>query len=212
MAESVRVISVEKLRGRYRVRLDNGDMYWLTKGMYAERPVQAEEMLDPEEYARWVLLRQYRPALEKAVAMLAARACSRGEISQKLKASGYSPQAVEMVLVKLEKERLLNDREFASQWARYRTDQRYGPRRIAAELKRKGLAEEDAEEALSALPEEEQLSRAKQLARKGFDRARADEDPRKTLQRVMAAIVRRGYDWDIARAACEAYIRQQEEE
>ncbi len=211
MAEQTEVISVEKVRSRYKVLLDNGDSYWLTKGLFAERPLNPGELLDPEEFAGWVTLHQYRSALDKAVAMLAQRPCSTGEISRKLKNTGYAPDTVDMVLYKLEKHELTDDRAFAEQWAQYRSGQKYGPHRIARELKQKGLSSEDTENALSALSGEDQLEQATVLARKAFARAKAGEDPRKTLQKVLAAIVRRGYSWDIAREACEEYVRQAEE-
>ncbi len=206
------VISVEKIRYRYKIQLDNGETYYLTKGLYAERPLNPGEVVEAGEFAQWITLHQYRSALEKAVAMLAQRPCSKGEISRKLKNSGYSPDTVEMVLYKLEKHELVDDRAFADQWAQYRAGQKYGPRRIAQELRYKGVAQEDTEEALSSLSEEEQLEQAAHLARKAFARAKPGEDPRKTLQKVMGAIVRRGFPWDIAREACERYVQDAEEE
>ena len=90
----VEVISVESQRGRYKIALDNGERYTLTRALYQERPVQPGEEIDEKEYAQWVLVHQYRSALERAVAMLAARACSRGEISRKLKNAGYAQNTV----------------------------------------------------------------------------------------------------------------------
>ncbi len=202
------VAEVEKIRSRYRVRLDDGTTYWLTRSVYSERPLSVGDEVESEEYANWVLLHQYRSALDKAVSMLAARACSKGEISQKLSRSGYSEETIEMVLFKLEKHDLLDDEAFAAQWANYRAGQKYGPRRIAQELKAKGLSSEDTENALEELDEDTQLEQAVILARKGFARAREGEDPRKTLQRVISSIVRRGYDWDVARQACDEALKE----
>ncbi len=212
MAKEAEVISVDKNRSRYKLQFDNGDVYWLTRSLYAERPLSPGDLIDPEEFSDWVTLHQYRSALDKAVAMLAMRPCSKGEISRKLKNIGYAPGTVEMVLYKLEKHELVDDRAFAEQWAQYRSDLKYGPRRIAQELRYKGLSPEDSETALSSLSEEDQLEHARALAEKAFSRAKAGEDPRKTLQKVIAGIVRRGYSWDIAREACEHYIREAEEQ
>ena len=204
----VEVISVESQRGRYKIALDNGERYTLTRALYQERPVQPGEEIDEKEYAQWVLVHQYRSALERAVAMLAARACSRGEISRKLKNAGYAQNTVEMVLYKLEKHQLLDDRAFAEQWARYRSGQKYGPRRIAQELRQKGVSAEETEAAMEQTDKEAQSEQALALARKGFARRRPEEDARKTFQRVAMGIVRRGYDWDIARDACEQVMSE----
>jgi len=200
----VLVSEVETLKGRrVRIVLDNGEKYTLLRSAYTERPLVPGDPVDPQEYASWVLLRQYRSALDKAVAMLAIRPCSRGEIEQKLRRTGYSADTVEMVLTKLESNDLLNDQEFAGLWAQHRAGQKYGPHRILQELKQKGVSAEDMSQALEELPEEELQETAVQLAAKGLRRARAGEDPRKTQQRVMAALVRRGFSWEQARIALD---------
>ena len=195
----VQVSEIEQVRGRrVKITLDDGSHYLLLRSMYQERPLEIGEAVDPKEYAQWVMTRQYRSALDKAVSMLAVRACSRGEIEQKLRRIGYAPDTIEMVIYKLEKNELINDQEFADQWAQYRAGQKYGPRRISQELRMKGVSAEEAESALAV------------LARKSLQRAKAGEDPRKTRQRAMAAIVRRGYDWDTARQAIETVMGEEE--
>ena len=208
----VEVTEVEKKRSRWRIILESGEKYMLSGALYRERPLRPGDSVDPEEFSHWVLLRQYRPALERAVAMLALRACSRGEIQQRLIRAGYTADTVEMVIYKLEKEGLLNDRDFASQWVSHRSSQKYGPRRIARELRMKGISGDDAEAAMEEVDETENLERAILLAKKGFARAKAGEDVRKTRQRVLSALVRRGYDWETARQACAAAHLPEEEE
>ena len=207
----VRISEIEKNRGRIRVVLDDGSEYLLLKSMLTERPLEVNDELDPEEFSSWVTLRQYRSALEKAVSFLAVRACSKGEIAQKLRRIGYAPETVEMVLYKLDQEGFLNDQDFASRWARYRSGQKYGPYRIARELKMKGVSGEEVETALEDLSEEDQLEDAVVIAQKALKRAKPGENPGKTRQRINAALVRRGYDWDQARQACDRVLHTEEE-
>ena len=208
----VEVLEVEKMRGgRVRVVLDNGDRYVLLRSALLDRPLQAGQEVDPAEFSHWVTLRQYRPALDRAVALLAARACSRGEIEQKLRRAGYCPEAVEMVITKLDINDLLDDQAFADQWAASRASQKYGPRRIAQELKMKGVSAEETQSALDSLSDEDQLSAAVRLAEKALSRSRTGEDPRKARQRALGMIVRRGYDWDIARQAVDRVLGEEEE-
>ena len=209
----VQVSEVEYLPGQMvRIAFDDSTSYRIRRSMYRERPLEVGESVDPEEYARWVLMRQYRSALDKAVAMLARRACSIGEIRQKLQRIGYSEDTVEMVICKLEKTHLVDDRDFADQWTRYRAGQKYGPRRISQELRHKGVSQEETEEALREMSEEEQLENAAALVRKALQRTGAEEDPRKTGQKILASIVRRGYDWDVARQAVEREMHSAGEE
>ena len=41
------------------------------------------------------------------------------------------------------------------------------------------------------------------LARKAWSKIKPGEDPRKSRQKVISSLVRKGYDWDIARQASD---------
>ena len=201
------VSSIERIRGhRIRIKLDDGSCYFLLSSAFRERPLQVGQEIDAGEYADWVLKKQYRSALDHAVAMLALRACSRGEIRRKLQLTGYSPDTVEMVLYKLESNGLLDDLEFARQWTNSRSGKKYGPYRIERELRSKGVSREDTEEVLDAISEEDQFRSALDLARKSLKKAKSGEDPRKTQKRAVDAIVRRGFSWETAQKAVDAVL------
>ena len=200
--------SVRRVRGRYELLL-GGERYVLTRAQMEERPLAEGDELEPEEFERWVQLHQYRPALEYAVSLLAARPCARGEIAQKLRRNGYRPGTVELVIYKLEKHGLLDDGAFARQWAQARAGRRLGSRRIAMELRQKGVSAEETEAALTALDPEEVRQAALAIARRGLRAARPDEDRRKTAQRVLAALVRRGYSFEQAKEALREALAEQ---
>lgn len=198
------IVAVEPVRSRYRIRLDNGEALWFTRSLLEERPLEADDLVDVEELKNWLLLRQYRPALEKAVKLLAQRPHSQGEIRQKLLAAGYMDETADMVLCKLGQNGLVNDEDFAGQWAEHRAGMRYGPRRIHAELKRKGLKESQVEAALDSIPVNTMLENAQELIRRALKRRKPGENLLKFRQRTLAALIRRGFDWDIARQAWES--------
>ena len=117
-----------------------------------------------------------------------------------------------MVLYKLERERLLDDADFARQWVESRSHRKLGRQRIALELRRKGISADESEAALEAIDGEEQLANATSLAAKALIRAKKDEDPCKTAQRIHAMLARRGFGWDIAREAVSAAMAEREDE
>lgn len=204
------IASIERIRGQVRMHFHEGDAIQIPLSLYRMRPLQEHEEIDLEEYENWLLLHQYRPALEKAVALLAARAHSRQEIADKLSRAGYRPQVIEMVLYKLERESLLSDGDFARQWVSARSNRKLGKRRIAQELKYKGVSAEEAEAALEAIPEEDELDAAIALAEKAAGRSKPGEDPRKSAQRILGMLVRRGYSWDTARQALAQVMQRRE--
>ena len=195
------ITAITRERGRLRVTINDDSEVLVPLSLFRERPLTVGEPIDMEEYDQWLLLRQYRHALDRAVAFLAGRARSRREMEERLLRSGYRPCTVEMVLYKLEREHLLNDADFARQWVEARSGRKLGRSRIAQELRRKGIDADEAEEALSAIGEDAQLADAIALAEKAAARAKSDEDPRKTYQRIAAMLARRGFRWDITKEA-----------
>lgn len=205
------IASIEKERGYFRLTLDSGESIMVSGELFRERPFAEGDEIDLEAYDEWLLPRQYRAALDRAVAMLAARAHSRGEIELKLLRAHFRPATVEMVLYKLHRENLLDDADFARQWAAARTSRKLGRNRIAQELRRKGVSVSDIEEALSDIDGDDQLDAAVSLVEKALNRAKPGEDPRKTAQRIAGMLARRGYPWDVAREAIQRAMRELED-
>lgn len=205
------ITSIQKERGKVRITISESDEILVPTSLFRERPLQEGQPIYLEEYDNWLMLRQYRHALDRAVAFLASRARSRKEIEDKLLRSGYRPCTVEMVLYKLESNDLLDDADFAQQWVEARTARKVGRNRIAQELRRKGVSADEAEAALESIDEEDQLSGAISLVEKAMARVKPGEDPRKTAQRITAMLARRGYGWDVAREAISHVMQDMEE-
>ena len=205
------ITSIKKERSKLRIVVNEDSEVLVPVSLFRERPLSVGDAIDMEEYDQWLLLRQYRHALDRAVAFLAGRARSRREMEERLLRSGYRPCTVEMVLFKLEKEGLLDDADFARQWVEARTARRMGRGRIAQELRRKGVSAQEAEEALEALNEEDQLEGAVHLVEKTLSRVSTGEDPRKTAARITAMLARRGYGYDVAREAISRVMEGTEE-
>ncbi len=195
------------------IAFESGETLWLSRDSWREHPtilVDSEEDLD--ELKSWLLPRQYPEALEYAVSLLAMRARSSGEIRQKLKARRYMEDTVEMVLYKLEKERLLDDEAFAREWAASRARGQMGKSRIMRELRYKGISRETCEQVLEALDREEGDAAAQELAMKLLRRYEKETDKRKAMGKLLAAMARRGYGYDDTRRAVEAALARTEEE
>ncbi len=197
------ITSIRKERGRYRVTVNESDDVLVPVSLMRERPLTEGQQFDLEEYDHWLMVRQYRFALDRAVGYLAVRARSKREIEQNLLKAGYRPCTVEMVIYKLERERILNDADFARLWVESRSTHKLGRRRIAQELRQKGISAEEAEEALSDLDEDDQLAGAIALVEKAAARIKPGEDQRKATQRIAAMLARRGYSWDLSKAAIQ---------
>ena len=195
------ITSIKKERSRYRVTVNESEDILVPLSLMRERPLKEGQPFDLKEYDNWLMVRQYRFALDRAVGYFATRARSKREIEQKLQQAGYRPCTVEMVIYKLERENLLDDADFARQWVESRQTHKLGRSRIAQELRRKGVSQEEAEEALAVIDDEDQLAGAIALAEKAAARIKPGEDMRKATNRIAGMLARRGYSWDIAKEA-----------
>lgn len=195
------ITSITKERGKMRITISESVEMLVPISLFRERPLQEGQPINMDEYDHWLLLRQYRHALDRAVSLLASRARSRKEIEDKLLRCGYRPSTVEMVVYKLETQSLLDDADFAHQWVEARVNRSLGRNRIAQELRRKGISADEAEAALESIDPDDQLSAATAFVEKALARAKPDEDPRKTASRITAMLARRGFGYDVAREA-----------
>ena len=200
------ITAIKKERGKYRVTINEAEDVLVPLALMRERPLKEGQPLNLEEYDHWLMVRQYRFALDRAVGYLAARARSTREIEQKLLQAGYRPCTVEMVIYKLQRENLLDDADFARQWVESRQTHKLGRSRIAQELRRKGVSQEEAEEALSVIDDEDQLAGAVALVEKAAARIKPGEDIRKASSRIAGMLARRGYSWDIAKQAIQQVL------
>ena len=204
----VTISEIRRVRSLCCLSLDNGEQYWLRSEDLDVSGLKTGSSLDEKVLQRIIRSFQYPRALNHAVSMLARRPCSRKEIYSRLIRLRYSESTSELVVFKLEREKLLDDEAFCEQWIRFRLSRRFGPSVIRQELKVKGIADDLISTAFSRLDPAEEENSALILAEKAWKRMDPSGDIRKNRQKVISALVRKGYDWDTARSACDAFLSE----
>lgn len=135
-------------------------------------------------------------AYQRAVRYLALRPRSRTEIEGYLRGKGDSEETVAQVLARLESGGYVDDAQFARFWVENRLRFRpRGSRAMRFELRQKGLAQDDIDAALEGLDEEE----AAWEAVAGKVERWQGLDEREFLQKAMAYLGRRGFNFDVCR-------------
>ena len=208
------MVTVREIRREHSavcILLDTGERFLLKAEDLVGTGISENAVFEEEAFLQQIRLRQYPRALSAAVSMLARRPCSTGEITDRLLRRNFIPEVTELVVYKLKKENLLDDELFCEQWIRYRMEHRFGPVRIRQELKMKGVPAQMIDCALSRLYDpEEESGHIAVLARKAWSRVRPGEDIRKSRQKVIASLIRKGYGWEEARAASDAAESERE--
>lgn len=144
---------------------------------------------------------------DRALHLLGFRARSVSELRRKLLGNGEDATQVEEVIARLRDQKLLDDTDFARQFARTKLlAAGSSRRRIVLELTRKGVARDIADEAVDGLQESEGIDPSvvihRVAAKKWKSLTKLDDFTRK--RRLYAFLARRGFDPDEIRSAIAA--------
>ena len=135
-------------------------------------------------------------AREICLQLLTDRARTRQELADALARKGVPAEAVASVLNRFDEVGLIDDAAFAGQWVRSRHRHRgLGRRAIAVELRRKGVADEVAGEALAEIDTESEDRRARELVDRKLRSVAVDTADRRATaaRRLVGMLARKGY-------------------
>lgn len=153
-------------------------------------PKQVDPDADPVAAAREICLR-----------LLTDRSRTRHELAQALTRRGVPDDAADTVLSRFDEVGLIDDAAFAGQWVRSRHNHRGLARRaIAMELRRKGVDDEVAGEALEEVDDDSEARRARELVDRKLRTVPADtpEQRKKAANRLVGMLARKGYGGGVA--------------
>jgi regulatory protein len=130
-----------------------------------------------------------------AADLLSRRAWTRAELARRLVRRGAPPEVAATVVADLAGRGYLDDAAFARHWVEARAGRGYGPARLRAELRARGVEPALIEAALARLPAADPLEQARSLARRrlaALGRGRPD----RLAPRLRDLLLRRGFPPD----------------
>src|SRR4051794_1709977 len=142
---------------------------------------------DPESVARTILLNQ-----------LTGRARPRSELAPKLSSREVPDDIATRLLDRFEEVGLVDDAAFARDWVEQRQSGRgLAKRALAQELRRKGVDDEVAREALDEIDPDDELEVARTLVRAKLRTVR-NVDRDKAVRRLVGMLARKGHSSSVA--------------
>lgn len=152
---------------------------------------------------------------ERALGLLDRRAHSLGEIRAKLRARGFDEPLVQLVADDLLRSGLVCDLDFALAFCeeRSRGSRPAGPARLKADLLRRHVAADVAEEAIRTVIEQSggdsEYDSALAAGRRKWQalRARPGQDPRKDRERLLRFLAGRGFSSAVCRRVLDGLER-----
>jgi regulatory protein len=137
---------------------------------------------DPEALARQICLR-----------MLTAAPRTQAQLAAALQRRGVPKEAATAVLARFAEVKLIDDAMFARAWVESRHHGRgLAGRALGAELRQRGVAQEDIQTALSELDPEQELATARELVARRLAGTEGMPVPAR-MRRLVGALARKGY-------------------
>jgi regulatory protein len=138
-------------------------------------------------------------AKEKALRLLSYRLRSEKELRQRLNDEDFTADVVNQTIIHLRELKLIDDTAFARAFVHdLILKKSAGKTLLSRELGKKGISRAIIEDALRSIDsgdEEERATRAAETLLKRYRHSRKQIDPRKQHQRIMAFLMRRGFDF-----------------
>lgn len=214
----MKILEIKPAKGKlYEILLEGEQKLWLHADLVQSENLHTGDKLDAERIAALKYRAAEHRAYEHGLYLLEKRGYSYREMYDKLSAAPNAQEdAVLAALEKLTRYGFLNDARYAEQLARqYIEIKKFGRWRAEFEMRRRGLSQEDIDDALAAYDDAETVSaQLLELLQKKYARHLTDPDDRKSTEKVTAALVRRGYTFQQIRYAIEdyyAWVEEQEE-
>ncbi|RCW50193.1 regulatory protein RecX [Paenibacillus prosopidis] len=171
----------------------------LMKGQLLTADQREEIRTEDEQYRAYVL----------AIAYLGAKPRTRKQIEQYLMRKLFEETNIQYALDRLEREHIVDDEEYAHQFAAGRLrNSLKGRLWIKQELQQRGVSKETASEATNALDSETELIAAKSAAAKKWRSLKGETFERK--RKLMGYLLRRGFPGDIVKEAIKSIDTNEE--
>ncbi|MEA2366991.1 MAG: regulatory protein [Thermoleophilaceae bacterium] len=148
-------------------------------------------------------------AIDLAYKAVARRDLTVAELRTRLESKQVPPEAIEDAVAELEETGFLDDARYARQFTEDKRElEQWGSERIARDLRRRGIAPQLIDEAVSTQSRDSELRTALLLLGQRFPEPPRDDRER---DRAWQMLVRRGYSPEIAYDAIRAWERAERE-
>ncbi len=145
-----------------------------------------------------------------AADLLSRRAWTRAELTARLHRRGAPAETAAEVVTDLTARGYLDDARFARQWVEARAARGYGPARLTAELRARGVAASLVAAALASLDPGVEIERARAAARRRLPALRAGRADR-AASRLRDHLLRRGFDAGVVARVVREVLGVEEE-
>lgn len=190
----------QRVQGRWLAMLEDGSILRVGQQEIVDFALYAGRELTEEEAAALTAGLRSRQMRERALELLSRKPQSRRELTRKLNEWGAGPEEADAVCDRMEELGYLNEAAYAARIVEVYSARGFGEKKLRDELYRRGVPREEWDEALARV--EDSTQAIDDFLQKKLTGWTGD---RKQLQKVTAALARRGFSWSDIRDALARY-------
>ena len=189
------VTGVRAYRGTVSLSADGMELARIREKDFAEFPLEEGDAFDEEEYLDRIAAKQMKDACNAAFTLLEASEKTKAELKKALVRKGFVEAAAQAAVDMAGEYRFVDDKRYAKRTAEVSARRDVGVYALKRKLCAKGVSEEDADEALSALDADQQKEAcARAYAKIAYKYE--DLPAREARAKASQALARRGFSWD----------------
>ena len=190
----------QRVQGRWLAMLEDGSILRVGQQEIADFALYAGRELTEEEAAALTAGLRSRQMRERALELLSRKPQSRRELTRKLNEWGAGPEEADAVCDRMEELGYLNEAAYAARIVEVYSARGFGEKKLRDELYRRGVPRDYWDDALAQVGDSTQA--IDDFLQKKLTGWTGD---RKQLQKVTAALARRGFSWSDIRDALARY-------
>ena len=202
-------IKPQKNKKRFNVYLDGKFAFGLSVDSYLKAGLKIDQEISEKKIEELIKEDEFIKFYDRVLKFLSYRPRSEKELADWFKKKKVGSETQKLVKKKLKRLGYLDDQEFTRWWVEQRmTFRPFGKKRLALELRQKGIAREIIDEQLDNLRDEELSQLAEKLAKKKL-KSLKNLPYFEARAKLIAFLSRRGFRWEIIKEVVAKTLKKE---
>lgn len=202
-----RIEQQKRNKHRYNLYQEEQFLFSVHEDILVKHRITGKTTLVDKQWRELVKDEEKQAAYRTALRWLSRRMYFTKEIHTKLQKKEYEEDSIAEAIQQLKNQKYLDDDRFAVQWTEQRMlSQKKGRKWVEQELKQKGLSSVQISQALQQVKPQDEEEKAMLLGERKWKQL--DETDPKSRQKLMAYLLRRGYDYNITSKVVKRATKQ----
>ncbi len=202
-------IKPQKNKKRFNIYLDGQFAFGLSVEARLKAGLKIDQEISSQKVEELIKEDEFLKFYDRALNFLSYRPRSEKELQDWFKKKKVGSETQKLIEKKLNRLGYLDDREFARWWVEQRlTFRPFGKRRLALELRQKGINQEMVEEELGKLEDDKLIELAEELVKKKMKTTK-NLPYLQAREKLFAFLSRRGFHWEIIKEVVAKTLKKE---